>query len=120
AGLPGYNIAGAPGVGVEGDLYPLARVDTGLSNFGFAGSYETSMGAKTQGRDASTFYDTKTSGYRVGARYSIPLSQLLFGLGADLRYYAHTMHARAGDPYIVGGAMDTHVGTSLLLGYRLR
>jgi hypothetical protein len=38
----------------------------------------------------------------------------------DVRYYAHSMHVQPGDPYPVGGAIDAHVGGSLLLGYLVR
>jgi hypothetical protein len=37
---------------------------------------------------------------------------------ADLRHFAHTMHAKTGDPYLVGGAVDEHFGVALLVSYR--
>jgi hypothetical protein len=39
---------------------------------------------------------------------------------ADLRHYAHSMHVQAGDPLIVGGALDEHFGAALLVAYHQR
>jgi hypothetical protein len=205
AGLPGYTLAGAPALAVEGTLFPTAGSNTPTKNFGFAGHFETSLAVKTVGRDTSS-HATTLQAYWVGGRYRLASNNFLFNFGldygehrfnmdvqdatppnvrytfirpsvsaradaggglalsvtlaylgilsvgdlgredrfprdsavgaevdaglgytidenfevkfvADLRHYAHTMHAKMGDTYAVGGALDEHFGATLLVAY---
>jgi hypothetical protein len=209
SGLPGYNLPAAPGIFGEAEFFPAARSRSQARNFGFSGQAETSVGAKTTGRDGDRSHTTKASSYRIGPRYRIPSPNFSVTLGldygehsfeldiddavppnvvytlvrpsiagrigvasgislgltvawlkvlsvggmgdderfpritaagaevnafvgyelnddfelrlaADLRHYAHNMHARPGDPFVVGGAVDEHFGASVLVTYRLR
>jgi hypothetical protein len=52
-------------------------------------------------------------GYAVDQNFEIKLV-------ADLRHYAHSMHVKQGDPFIVGGALDEHFGAALLISYHAR
>ena len=53
AGLPGYTLPAALGAFAEAEVYPGARTNSAVRNFGLAGVWEASMGAKTVGRDGS-------------------------------------------------------------------
>jgi hypothetical protein len=65
----------------------------------------TTLGAEAQA----------TLGYRIDRDLDLTA-------GADMRYYAHSMNAAAGDRIdrLVGGAIDVHFGGSVMLTYRLR
>jgi hypothetical protein len=209
SGLPGYTLPSAPAIVGQGELYPGANGRGAARNFGIAGYFETSVGAKTQDRSGAPSRTTSLQAYRVGARYRFTNENLTLLLGgdygehkfqmdvqdtiapnvrytfirpsitgraelagglslilttaylhilsvgdmddktrfpritavgaevdagvgyamdndfeirllADLRHYAHSMHVRAGDPLIVGGALDEHFGASLVISYRSR
>jgi hypothetical protein len=209
SGLPGYNLPAAPGIFGEAEFFPAARSRSGARNFGFSGQAETSVGAKTNGREGDRSHTTKASSYRIGPRYRIPSPNFSVTLGldygehsfeldiddavppnvvytlvrpsvagrimvasgislgltvawlkvlsvggmgdderfpritaagaevgafvgyelnsdfelrlaGDLRHYAHNMHARPGDPLVVGGALDEHFGANVLVTYRLK
>jgi hypothetical protein len=71
--------------------------------------------------DDNRFPRMSSVGAEVGAMVGYALdSDFEVRLTADLRHYAHNMHARPGDAYVVGGAVDEHFGASLLLNYRIR
>lgn len=209
SGLPGYSLPAAPGIFGEAEFFPAARSRTGARNFGFTGQWETSVGAKTTGREGDRTHTTTATSYRIGPRYRIHSPSFAVTLGADygkhtfeldvddavppnviytlvrpsvagrievssgislgltvawlkvmsvgglgddsrfpritasgaevgafvgyemspdfelrlaadLRHYAHDMHARPGDPLVVGGAVDEHFGASALITYRMR
>jgi hypothetical protein len=209
AGLPGYTLPMAMGIFGEAELFPAARSRNLLRYLGLAGQWETSVGAKTTGREGGRKHATSIQSFRVGPRYRIYVADLAVTLGADygehsfeldldeaippnvaytyvrpslagrlvvgtgislaltaaylhvtsvgglgdqtrfprmtavgaelgasvgyqltpdfelrlaadLRHYAHNMKVQAGDPLLVGGAVDEHFGASLLVTYRLR
>jgi hypothetical protein len=71
--------------------------------------------------DEDRFPRISSVGAEVGAMVGYALdSDFEIRLSASLRHYAHNMHAKAGDRYMVGGAVDEHFGGSLLLTYRIR
>jgi hypothetical protein len=79
-----------------------------------------SVGALAQ---ADRFPNLTTLGAEAGATVSYHLdNELDLTAGVDMRYYAHTMNAQQGDPSdrLVGGAIDAHLGASVMLTYRLR
>jgi hypothetical protein len=209
SGLPGHTMSPSPALQVEGEVYPLASMTSSfVRNFGLAGHFETTLGARTAAFDGSALSTTDLT-YRVGPRYRLSQvgyvvlggvdytshrfqmsgnqtgvispdvvysilrpsvsgrfytgggvslavtiaylhvlsagvldqagrfprmtalgAEASFGVGynvyrefdvrliADLRHYAHAMHVRAGDPLIVGGAVDDHFGAALVLAYR--
>ena len=208
AGLPGYNLPVAGGVVAEGELYPASKSTGPVKGLGMAAMVETSVGAKTTGRDGRPA-STQTQSYRIGPRYRLQYPNFNVALGvdygehkfkldiddamppnvgytfmrpslagrmvvgsgvslglsaaylhissvaglgakgrfprmtavgaefgaqvgyeltpdfemrlaADLRHYAHSMNVKAGDPFMVGGAVDEHFGAALLVTYRLR
>jgi len=82
AGLPGYNLPGAPALAAEVEFFPAAHTNTVARNLGFAAFYETSIGAKTTTNDGSSGA-TLSRAYRVGARYRIPVASSAVLLGAD-------------------------------------
>src|SRR5947208_2246037 len=55
SGLPGYTLSGALALAAEGELYPTAsNPASGARNFGFAGYFETSVGAKTSSQSGGS------------------------------------------------------------------
>jgi hypothetical protein len=71
--------------------------------------------------DENRFPRISSVGAEVGASVGYALdSDFEVRLSASLRHYAHSMHVKVGDPFIVGGAVDEHFGGSLLLTYRIR
>jgi hypothetical protein len=73
--------------------------------------------------NADRFPNLTTLGAEAGATVSYMLdNELDLTAGVDMRYYAHTMNAQPGDPAnrLVGGAIDAHLGASVMLTYRLR
>ena len=82
-GLPGFNLPAAPGIYGEAELFPAARSRGPTKNFGFAGQWETSVGAKTTGRDGNRSVTTKAQSYRVGPRYRFLTPAFNVTLGAD-------------------------------------
>jgi hypothetical protein len=73
--------------------------------------------------NADRFPNLTTLGAEAGATVSYMLdNELDLTAGVDMRYYAHTMNAQPGDPpnRLVGGAIDAHLGASVMLTYRLR
>jgi hypothetical protein len=208
AGLPGYTLPAALGAFAEAEVYPGARTSSAARNFGLAGMWEASMGAKTIGRDGSGTNLTRGKSYRAGIRFRLKSGNSALTLGgdygehsfdltvdnaippnvvynlfrpsvaarmalgpislgvtaaylhvlsvgglgdkdrfprirakgaevgvlagyaldrdfelrllADLRHYAHDMHVKPGDPFIVGGAVDEHFGATMVINYRLR
>jgi hypothetical protein len=83
AGLPGYNLPGAPALAGEVEFFPAAHMSGTLArNVGFAAFYETSIGAKTTTADGSSGA-TLSRAYRLGARYRVPIASSAVLLGAD-------------------------------------
>ena len=71
--------------------------------------------------DDDRFPRISSVGAEVGAMVGYAIdSDFEVRLSASLRHYAHNMHAKPGDRYIVGGAVDEHFGGGLLITYRIR
>jgi hypothetical protein len=83
SGMPGYSLPGTVGVSGEAAFYPAAGSRSGASHFGFDAEWDSSVGAKTQGRDAQKSYATKAVSYRVGPRYRDRSGPFTWTLGAD-------------------------------------
>jgi hypothetical protein len=70
---------------------------------------------------ADRFPHDTVLGAEVGAAVGYAVDDNLeVRLCVDLRHFAHAMNFQAGDPYVVGGALDEHVGLALLVAYRSR
>jgi hypothetical protein len=83
SGLPGFNLPAAPGIFGEAEFFPAARSRGATKNFGFSGMMETSVGAKTVGRDGNRSVATKAQSFRVGPRYRFMQPNFTVTLGAD-------------------------------------
>jgi hypothetical protein len=81
--LPAYRLPGAPGLAGEVSFYPGARSASWLSNVGFTGAFETSVGATTQSRPGAAETPTRHLAYRVGMRARVPSTIATLLLGAD-------------------------------------
>jgi hypothetical protein len=97
------------------------RIDTGARlSLGLTGAYLHILSVGEM-NDVSRFPRVTAVGAEVDAFLGYAIDQSLeVRLVADLRHYAQTMHVTPTDKYIAGGALDEHVGGSLLLTYRLR
>jgi hypothetical protein len=82
SGLPGYTLGSALAVAAEAELFPRGGSGSGPVDFGFAGEFESSVGAKTAGPDG-TPRDTRMRSYRLGGRIRAPARNFLFTLGGD-------------------------------------
>ena len=91
SGMPGYSLPGTIGIGGEAEFYPAAGSRGGASHFGFNGEFDSSIGAKTQGRDPQKSYTTKAISYRLGPRYRDRSGNFTWTLGVD--YGDHTFDA---------------------------
>jgi hypothetical protein len=74
ARLPGYTLAGAAGVAAEAAIFPAANSDSAIKNWGVAGSFDTTVSAKTYGSNGAASIDTTLRAYRAGLRYRMPVS----------------------------------------------
>jgi hypothetical protein len=71
--------------------------------------------------DAERFPRARVRGLEGGVRLGYALSDPLeVELGAEMRRFAFSMNARAGDPVVVGGALDEYFSVALRLVWRLR
>jgi hypothetical protein len=95
AGLPGYTLPAALGAFAEAELYPGARTTSAVRNFGLAGVYEASLGAKTVGRDGSGNNLTRGKSYRAGIRYRMKWTDSSVTLGGD--YGEHSFDLQVDD-----------------------
>jgi hypothetical protein len=124
SGLPGYTLQGALAVAGDGELYPTAgSAGSNGRNFGFAGHFETSLNAKTTGRDGAQL-STKFLAWYAGGRYRIPVGNFVATLGVD--YGEHRFQIGDDDTLVpnvrytfvrpsLRGRFDTSAGFSLLL-----
>jgi hypothetical protein len=83
AGLPGYTLPAALGAFAEAEVYPGARTKSAARNFGLAGMWEASMGAKTVGRDGSGTNLTRGKSYRAGVRFRLKSGNSAVTFGGD-------------------------------------
>jgi hypothetical protein len=83
SGLPGYTLPAAPAVAAEAELYPGARSASPVGNFGFGGYWETSLGARTVGREGVPSQATKLGAYRGGVRYRVAGADSAVAVGGD-------------------------------------
>ncbi len=83
AGLPGYTLPAALGAFAEAEVYPGARTKSAARNFGLAGMWEASMGAKTTGRDGSGTNLTRGKSYRAGVRFRLKSGNSAVTFGGD-------------------------------------
>ena len=96
-----------------------AQLGSGLS-LGVTAAYLHVLSVGKMG-DPNRFPRVRAKGAEVGALLGYALDKdFEVRLVADLRHYAHHMHAKAGDPLVVGGAVDEHFGAALLISYRMR
>jgi hypothetical protein len=83
AGLPGHNLPGAVAIFAEVEAYPAARESGALRRFGVAGQIESSLGARTAGREDGRRYGTTASAFRLGPRWRLALSRATVAAGVD-------------------------------------
>jgi hypothetical protein len=95
AGLPGYTLAAAPALALDGVLFPLAGHTGPARDFGFAGHFETSIGVKTVGSNGAASQDTSLRSYWLGGRYRTTSDHFVFTFGAD--YGAHQFNLDLSD-----------------------
>jgi hypothetical protein len=95
AGLPGYTLPAALGAFAEAEIYPGARSTSAVRNFGLAGVYEASLGAKTVGRDGSGNNLTRGKSYRAGIRYRLKSGDSSLTMGGD--YGEHSFDLQVDD-----------------------
>jgi hypothetical protein len=91
SGLPGYTLSGAPAIVGQLELYPLMFRADFYRNFGFAGYFETSIGAKTGDRAGAAAHATTLLAYRAGPRYRMTSDNFTVALGLDYGVHSFDM-----------------------------
>jgi hypothetical protein len=84
SGAPGYNLPLATALAAEVVVFPGAHLPGWLGQLGLAGTWESSIAARTQGRDGQQSHATRHRLWTLGARGRLPLERATLLGGLDL------------------------------------